>query len=97
MYVQWYSEHRPHETLRGKTPAEVRFGGKSALDAPVYEVRDRHPLPRGRPKGRAVRRAPKGVGLRVVDIECRRHSCAGDTAIGAASRSSSSAARRRVA
>ena len=68
VYVAWYSTHRPHEALGARTPAEVRVGGRSLLDGPVFEVRERHPLPRGRPKGRQVRRAPKGVGLRVVDF-----------------------------
>jgi len=45
--VAWYNEHRPHETLRGKTPNEVYFSRPPANERPRYEPRKR--WPRGSP------------------------------------------------
>jgi putative transposase len=45
--VRWYNEHRPHETLDGKTPNEVYFSRKAANEQPRYEPRER--WPRGSP------------------------------------------------
>lgn len=57
-YVAWYNDHRPHQGLGGRTPAEVRAGGRAAVDAQAWEPRPRYPLARGDPRGR--RRRVKG-------------------------------------
>ena len=43
----WYNEHRPHDTLDGKTPNEVYFSRPAANKQPRLEPRER--WPRGSP------------------------------------------------
>jgi transposase InsO family protein len=43
-YVLWYNEHRPHEALQGRTPAERLAGASSADATPRLEPRPRYPL-----------------------------------------------------
>ena len=43
----WYNEHRPHETLGGKTPNEVFCSRPAANEQPRFEPRER--WPRGSP------------------------------------------------
>jgi putative transposase len=38
-YVFWYNEHRPHQSLDGRTPNEVCAGAKLPRDGPMYELR----------------------------------------------------------
>jgi hypothetical protein len=45
--ITWYNEHRPHETLSGKTPNEVYFSHAPANEQPRLETRPR--WPRGSP------------------------------------------------
>jgi transposase InsO family protein len=52
-YARWYNEHRPHTTLRAKTPSEV-FRGQTRHPRRI-ETRERWPYqPRGRPPGNTV-------------------------------------------
>jgi transposase InsO family protein len=51
-YQLWYNEHRPHEALGGRTPAEVRDALVPARDKPRLEPRTRWPLARGDPSVR---------------------------------------------
>ena len=41
--IDWYDEHRPHETLGGKTPNEVCFSRPAANEQPRIEPRGRWP------------------------------------------------------
>ena len=43
LIVDWYNEHRPHETLGGKTPNEVYFSRSAANEQPRLEPRTRWP------------------------------------------------------
>ena len=43
LYASWYSEHRPHQSLGGKTPEEVYAGCKAANEKPRWEPRARWP------------------------------------------------------
>jgi transposase InsO family protein len=43
-YVGWYQEHRPHSSLRGATPGEVRRGERPAIRKPRLEPRARYPV-----------------------------------------------------
>jgi hypothetical protein len=45
--IDWYNEHRPHETLEGKTPNEVSFARSPANEQPRIEPRRK--WPRGSP------------------------------------------------
>lgn len=73
--IRWYNEHRPHETLGGKTPNEVYFSRPAANEQPRLEPRPR--WPRGSPC------AKPQVGIDgepgdpiVLEIDCldgRRH------------------------
>jgi hypothetical protein len=39
LYAEWYNEHRPHQTLDGRTPNEVYFDRPAANEAPRFEPR----------------------------------------------------------
>ena len=41
--VDWYNEHRPHNTLKGRTPNEVYFSRPPANEQPRHEPRERWP------------------------------------------------------
>ena len=43
-YVVWYNEHRPHQTLRGRTPNEVYESRLPARDGLRLEPRPKYPL-----------------------------------------------------
>ena len=45
--IEWYNEHRPHDTLGGKTPNEVYFSRPPANEQPRIEPRQH--WPRGSP------------------------------------------------
>jgi putative transposase len=47
LYVSWFNEHRPHDTLDARTPDEVYFGRRPACRKARFEPR-RH-WPRGSP------------------------------------------------
>jgi putative transposase len=47
LIIDWYNEHRPHDTLGGKTPNEVYFSRPPANEQPRIEPRER--WPRGSP------------------------------------------------
>ena len=50
LIVDWYNEHRPHDTLDGKTPNEVYFSRLAANEQPRLEPREH--WPRGSPCAR---------------------------------------------
>ena len=43
-YVDWYNQHRPHQSLRGRTPDEVYFDRAPANQMPRLEPRARYPV-----------------------------------------------------
>jgi transposase InsO family protein len=43
-YVIWYNEHRPHQTLHGRTPNEVYESRFPAREGPRLEPRPKYPL-----------------------------------------------------
>ena len=47
LIIDWYNEHRPHETLDGKTPNEVHYSRPAANEQPRFEPRRK--WPRGSP------------------------------------------------
>jgi transposase InsO family protein len=47
LIADWYNEHRPHDTLGGKTPNEIYFSRPAANEQPRYEPREH--WPRGSP------------------------------------------------
>jgi transposase InsO family protein len=60
-YVNWYNNHRVHQSLGEATPAEILAGRPTACGQARFETRPRWLLPRGDP---AVERA--GAELRIV-------------------------------
>ncbi len=47
LIIDWYNEHRTHNTLDGKTPNEVFYYRPAANEQPRHEPRER--WPRGSP------------------------------------------------
>ena len=43
LIIHWYNEHRPHDTLGGRTPNEVYFSRPPANEQPRIEPRQRWP------------------------------------------------------
>ncbi len=43
LIIEWYNEHRPHDTLGGRTPDEVFFSRPPANEQPRIELRPRWP------------------------------------------------------
>ncbi len=73
--IDWYNEHRPHETLDGKTPNEVYFSRAAANEQPCLEPRKN--WPRGSPcaKPQVAIEGNPGDAI-VLEIDClenRRH------------------------
>jgi len=75
LIIDWYNEHRPHDTLGGKTPNEVYFSRPPANEQPRFEPRTR--WPRGSPcAGPQVDVEGEPGGPFVLEIDChkrRRH------------------------
>jgi hypothetical protein len=69
-YVLWYNEHRPHQGLGGRTPAEMLAGVRPARSKTVWETRPRYTLARGDPTPR-LRGSKRRVQGRLV-LELRR-------------------------
>jgi transposase InsO family protein len=71
-FVRWYNDHRPHQALKGATPAELRDGARPASNARRLEPRPLMPLHR---RPRDGPRASRCRDLRaVVDyVEGRHH------------------------
>jgi hypothetical protein len=47
LFQRWYNEERPHQSLLGATPDEIRFAAMPAIDKPGFEPRARYPARRG--------------------------------------------------
>jgi hypothetical protein len=75
LVIDWYNEHRPHDTLGGKTPNEVYFMRPPANEQPRIEPRPK--WPRGSPcaKPQVHIDGEPGDAI-IVEIDChqgRRH------------------------
>ncbi len=66
LIVGWYNEHRPHETLGGRTPNEVFFDRYPANRCPRYEPRDRWPRDSPCTKPWALVRGGPGACLEIA-------------------------------
>ena len=75
LIINWYNEHRPHDTLAGRTPNEVYFSRSPANEQPRFEPRAR--CPRGSPCARphvGIEGAPGDPMVIELDfLEGRRH------------------------
>jgi hypothetical protein len=75
LLVKWYNEHRPHETLGGKTPNEVGFSRPAANEQRRFEPRPR--WPRGSPCAKPQVGVDGGPGdpfiLEIGCYKARRH------------------------
>lgn len=73
-YVIWYNEHRPHQTLHGRTPNEVYESRFPARDRPRLEPRPKYPLTAcdGNQTSTLVQRAAN-LQVVVTHLDDRRH------------------------
>ena len=75
LVIDWYNEHRPHETLGGRTPNEVHFARPPANEQPRIEPRRQ--WPRGSPCAKPIVGIDGDPGAPIiVEIDCyegRRH------------------------
>jgi hypothetical protein len=75
LVIEWYNEHRPHDTLGGETPNEVHFSRLPANEQPRIEPRRR--WPRGSPCAKPMVGIEGDPGAPIiVEINChegRRH------------------------
>lgn len=71
-YVVWYHEHRPHQGLGGRTPAEVLTGRKPARDKQRFEPRPHYPIAQAS-SARAARRPRRGLVLVTTLVEHHAH------------------------
>ena len=74
-YAMWYTEHRPHTALGGRTPLEVYRGLAPANEAPRFETRARWPRRSRCAKPAAPVKGRCGVHLALVlrHVEDRKH------------------------
>ena len=73
--IDWYNEHRPHETLGGKTPDEVFFSRPAANEQPRIEPRRRWPRgsPCAKPQVGIMGSPGDPIVLEIDCLEGRRH------------------------
>ena len=75
LVIDWYNEHRPHETLDGKTPNEVHFTRPPASEQPRIEPRRKWPRDAPCAKPMVGIEGDPGAPI-IVEIDCqegRRH------------------------
>ncbi len=75
LWREWYNSHRPHMTLRGKTPDEVYYGLRSSNTLPRIEPRPkaRHATPCAKPRMMMAGKAGRKFDLRIGFLEGRTH------------------------
>ena len=71
-YARWYNQHRPHRTLRGKTPIEVHDGRPPASEQCRIETRDR-PTEKSAATVTAMHDKVTNLRLIVKPFEGRKH------------------------
>ena len=64
LFARWYDVHRPHRSLDGATPAEVRDDAAPVHKRFGYETRARHPL-----RGKITERRGIATVQRVAKLE----------------------------
>jgi transposase InsO family protein len=75
LIIDWYNEHRPHNTLDDKTLNEVYFFRQAANEQPRYEPRERWPRgsPCARPQAEVAGEPGDPIVLEIECLEGRRH------------------------
>ena len=75
LFFEWYNEHRPHQSLNGKTPDEVYFNRRAANAKPRIETRPKakHSTPCAKPRMCIAGRSGAKVKIRLEFLEGRRH------------------------
>ena len=75
LIIDWYNEHRPHNTLEGKTPNEVYFSRPAANEQPRHEPRERWPRgsPCAKPQVDVEGEPDDPIVLEIDCLEDRRH------------------------
>jgi transposase InsO family protein len=75
LVIEWYNEHRPHNTLEGKTQNEVYFSRHAASEQPRHEPRERWPRgsPCAKPQADIVDEPGDPIVMEIDCFEGRRH------------------------
>jgi putative transposase len=75
LIIDWYNEHRPHNTLDGKTPNEIYFSRPAGSEQPRHEPRQRWPRgsPCATPQAEIAGEAGDPIVLEIDCVEGRRH------------------------
>jgi putative transposase len=75
LYVTWYNEHRPHDTLDSATPEEIYHGRRPACRKPRFEPRRYWPRgsPCAGPQAKVRGRRGQLFELNVRHLSRRRH------------------------
>ena len=75
LIIDWYNEHRTHNTLDGKTPNEIYFSRPAASEQPRHEPRQRWPRgsPCAKPQVEIDGEAGDPIVLEIDCLEGRRH------------------------
>ncbi len=72
LIIRWYNEHRPHDTLGGRTPNEVCFSRPAANEQPRLETRELWPRHSSCAKPQ-VDIEGESIVLEIGCLENRRH------------------------
>ena len=68
--IDWYNEHRPHETFRGQTPNEVHSSRPAANQQPRFEPRRKWPRGLGRQPRTGCSKRRRSHGRQTVKGPC---------------------------
>jgi putative transposase len=75
LWMRWYNSHRPHMSLKGRTPDEVYFKKRAANTLPRIETRVglKHSSPCAAPRMMMAGKAGRKVNLKITFLEGRQN------------------------
>jgi len=75
LWATWYNSHRPHMSLRGRTPDEVYYRKRAANTLPRIETRVglKHSSPCAKPRIMMAGKAGRKVKIQLSFLEGRKH------------------------
>ena len=74
-WMRWYNSHRPHMSLKGRTPDEVFFKKRAANTLPRIEPRAslKHSSPCAKPRTMMAGKAGRKIDVQIAFLEGRKH------------------------